>query len=1221
MHYSSLTFTLVLLATTAAFAQQPRLVVPTGHSAGVLYTSFSADGKLFMTVGADNLIKFWNEEGQELRTLRPSEHEFRQAILSPDGKRILSAYCYSDNTAWILDAANGKTVFTLNGTEAALRSVNWSPSGKMVATATSYGDISLWNAENGQLIKRWNGSEATIEIIAFSPDENLIGVLSTDGVASVWDVRSGKKVFSQSTDGNFPISLQFSHDSKTISVISDFRTAEGITWWSLESGKKVATHDGNFCTFSEDGKYVCISKEGAGHIFNREDMSTPVRVLQPPYPPSDGPMMIPIVFCRFLSDSKQVLLSAGYYPVVYNFLTGQQTCAFKGYAEPVKGISISPDGKRFVIGSDNLIRPWNLEAAQPLKKMSGHSAAVNQAKFSPDGRLIVSVANDYTARVWAAQTGDTLFTIPMGLGLWPVQSYAGILALSPDGEYLVKGHGDDSDEKYPALSFWNLKDGSPRGNLRLDAAGYISLNDLAFSGDGQRLAVLDQGGIYMWNIKSGKWVWRKPAAQNEGFQSAIFHPDGHQLITGNTTGAVHFWETGSGQLVSKYQLDTVPIHPEEIYVTPSTSITKIVYSPDKKWIATTGQNKSILIWDAQTREPVKKLVGHENLVNGLDFTPDSRLLFSTSLDNTIRVWDMQKAEEIAKVIHLNGENWVVTTPSGLFDASPGAMEMMHFMAGDEVIELEQLKERYYEPGLLSKITGLAQGELRDVKQFKDIALFPEISAKIVQNQVKISLKPRNGGLGKLSLFINDKEAEEDINPGKKTELVVDLSAYNAFYSADTVNKIRLRAYNAEGWLKSQAYNLPYRYVRARGSGNGNANDAVHFEEKPRLFILTVGTADYSGEKLDLKYADQDALVMSVALKQAGEQLFGADVHSYVLTTGLVGDSTIKTEVSSKTTIQKHLKNLSKECRPSDILIVYFSGHGITYGEAEKAQFYYLTKDIASEDLSDPEVRQNFALSSDEMTELIKKNPARKQVLIIDACNSGKVVEALTAVDQKDLNPTQIRALERMKDRTGMFILTGSAADMVSYEASQYGQGLLTYSLLEGMSKRAYEADKNVDVMALFQHARDKVPELARSIQGIQTPVLAFPVNGASFDIGIVNDKVRIPLASVKPVFIRNNFQDEEAFEDVLGLGDALEQYFLRQMAKGAKSSLVYVDVKEFENAYSLKGRYTIRENVVEVRTRMFKGKTMVGEEFRVVGKKDDPGALVRQILEQVFKQL
>ncbi len=93
-------------------------------------------------------------------------------------------------------------------------------------------------------------------------------------------------------------------------------------------------------------------------------------------------------------------------------------------------------------------------------------------------------------------------------------------------------------------------------------------------------------------------------------------------------------------------------------------------------------------------------------------------------------------------------------------------------------------------------------------------------------------------------------------------------------------------------------------------------------------------------------------------------------------------------------------------------------------------------------------RQNSTLSSEELVNLVKQVPALKQVLIIDACASGRIVDDLVA-KRDAFSSTTIRAFDRMKDRTGMHIITGSAADAVSYEASRYGQGVLTYSLLEG----------------------------------------------------------------------------------------------------------------------------------------------------------------------------
>ena len=93
-------------------------------------------------------------------------------------------------------------------------------------------------------------------------------------------------------------------------------------------------------------------------------------------------------------------------------------------------------------------------------------------------------------------------------------------------------------------------------------------------------------------------------------------------------------------------------------------------------------------------------------------------------------------------------------------------------------------------------------------------------------------------------------------------------------------------------------------------------------------------------------------------------------------------------------------------------------------------------------------------------------------------------------ESRDVPSSQIRALERLKDRTGVYVLAGSASDAVSYEASRYGQGLLTYSLLLGMRGAALREESYVDVGRLFAYATDEVPSLARGIGGVQRPLLA-----------------------------------------------------------------------------------------------------------------------------------
>ncbi len=178
----------------------------------------------------------------------------------------------------------------------------------------------------------------------------------------------------------------------------------------------------------------------------------------------------------------------------------------------------------------------------------------------------------------------------------------------------------------------------------------------------------------------------------------------------------------------------------------------------------------------------------------------------------------------------------------------------------------------------------------------------------------------------------------------------------------------------------------------------------------------------------------------------------------------------------------------------------------------------------------------------------------------------------------------------------MFLLSGSASNKVSYEAGQYGQGLLTYALLQGMRGVAVRKDTEgkevIDVMTLFQYARDEVPRLAASINGIQTPMLGFPGRSASFDIGLLDKeaKATIPIGNKKPVMIRSNFLNEITYSDDLQLVQRLEKAFRKESAKGAEANLIYVDVNEYPNAYALRGFYKSQGENITIKLKLFRGK-------------------------------
>jgi hypothetical protein len=280
----------------------------------------------------------------------------------------------------------------------------------------------------------------------------------------------------------------------------------------------------------------------------------------------------------------------------------------------------------------------------------------------------------------------------------------------------------------------------------------------------------------------------------------------------------------------------------------------------------------------------------------------------------------------------------------------------------------------------------------------------------------------------------------------------------------------------------------------------------------------------------------------------------------------------------------------------------------------------LTADAQTANLADPGIRAQAALSSWELTELIKRIPALKQVMILDTCASGQLIEKLT--ERRNVQSSQIRAMERMKDRTGMHVLAGCAADAVSYETSRYGQGLLTHSLLLGMRGAALRDEEFVDVGRLFGFAADKVPELAKDIGGIQRPEIARPKGGASFDVGQLNseDKAQIPLQPVLPLVLRSSFQDEHRFRDHLNLAKHVDDLLRDASSRGRDADLVFIDAGEFPGACGLLGRYSVQGQTVTVVVVLARGEENL-EQFRVTGQISKVDRLANEIVVQTRKRL
>jgi WD40 repeat protein len=279
---------------------------------------------------------------------------------------------------------------------------------------------------------------------------------------------------------------------------------------------------------------------------------------------------------------------------------------------------------------------------------------ISSITFATDGKNVIARGN-YELRIWDVATGAEITKLAKHHALWKV--------LSPDGKTMALS-GEKNEIR--------LLDAETEKELRrLDANNTLIL-DFDFSHDGKLLASAGFGGIWIWNVATGKVVCR--GVKGATSKKILFSPDG-KLLAAQEERAVRLYETATGKVLPHPQppfegpLAFSPdskslafVHSGQIRLWDVASGKELLmfqptreddpcyhfsmaFSPDGRTLATGGHH-AVRFWETATGKELHKFRIHAYVAHALSFSPDGKKVASGGADRTVAIWDAATGKEL-----------------------------------------------------------------------------------------------------------------------------------------------------------------------------------------------------------------------------------------------------------------------------------------------------------------------------------------------------------------------------------------------------------------------------------------------------------------------------------------------------------------------------------------------------------------------------------------------
>ncbi len=1044
----SIALLIVLCLPVESWSQRLETVVQRGHYESIKSVAFTPDGQYLLTGSRDKTIKLWElSTGRELRAYLGHESTINDLVILPGGKHFMSSS--ADKTAKMWDLQTGQLLKTFTGHTDYLTSVAVSPGGQYLLTAGFDWEAILWDIQSGQELRRFKarpdkGIGYGIDA-EFSPDGTEVALGSDNRSVFIHNLQTAEERIelkpSEGYCGGCGTFVEYM-DGKVLSASNN----GDLKLWDPSTGETIQlfyTNPDEFTALDYDGQSkVLVTTTDSLKVYDTHlgqelwsiKVDTQEEITDARFSP-DGKLI------ALANDDKVARIFDAADGTLQQVLSGFLNRTDKGglnynpalrwdyyikrYTDLKNDIKISPDGRYLVKGKlGNIARVWDYKNGKVVMDLVGHEKAVLTMEFSKDGKTVLTGSADNTAKLWEVATGRILMTFKGH------REVIFTVAFSEDNTKIATGSWDGT------AKIWDVETGKLLETLVFEQASPYQLefmnNDIYLL-----IAGLDKT-LKLWEIDSKSEV-RNFIGHTDVIHSFDIHPGKKSLVSTSWDGKIKLWDLATGLQTLRWSDHRGPTY-------------DAIFSHEGTMLATTGADRVIKLRDPAGKV-LKTFEGHTAPVTDLQFTPGDRYLISAAENGEIKTWDVEKGTELVSYILLDRRDWMVVNSDGHFNATEGAFQNIIFVKGMQSYSIDQFFDEFYKPGLLKNVFSTRGAGPLNMLQKMERSPPPAVEIITPADQTEFNSQTaeilfkvidQGGGAKRVDLFHNGKKAMSQplqLKHGKSQVIQHTLTL------VEGVNVVQVAA-TSQGNIESAKERI---HLRFGGS------------LKSTLYLYAVGINKYRNKALNLNYASADAQGFVDLIRDHSEELFD---HVEIITR--------YDEDATKENILGELEELSKKIRPQDVLFFFYAGHGSMIDN----DFYFIPTENTK--LYSGEKLAKTGIYAGELQEKLKSIAALKQVMIIDACQSGGGVELLA-----QRGATEEKALAQLSRSAGIHVLAAAGSEQFATEFKELGHGLFTYVLLEALSGKADGAPKDgkVTIYELKSYLDDQVPEFSRKYKG------------------------------------------------------------------------------------------------------------------------------------------